>query len=328
MGNIEKALITSSKSKVGGKSTLQSLIVFTYKIWCVVGIHISIQDGVIRSHIVEIEMESDDKKVKEQLIDTIKNIKKKFQSLKEDENNLNDSLNVQFKPLLSPLNKLVEHASYAKRDGVSDSMKEHRHVGNMASGAQPIVPLQRMKYISLHDFLNVLGAKDHDSKYGVKQTTQGRYQINQVEVKFNNNEISICGKSFTLTIGLMNLLFLNQPLYYSNADLSNYREILLLSKVHLNKHGKLKSDNKNYKYNNIVKSLFEDFDGQKIGKSLQTNYVQLLSDKRIDYKYWDDANELVDRLRLLIASQAAGHSGHNNEIIAIIEELREANVIE
>lgn len=44
--------------------------------------------------------------------------------------------------------------------------------------------------------------------------------------------------------------------------------------------------------------------------------------------YWDDPNELVDRLRLLIASQSAGHTGHNNEIISIIEELREANIIE
>lgn len=44
--------------------------------------------------------------------------------------------------------------------------------------------------------------------------------------------------------------------------------------------------------------------------------------------YWDDANELVDRLRLLVSSTSAGHTGHSNEIISIIEELREANLIE
>lgn len=43
--------------------------------------------------------------------------------------------------------------------------------------------------------------------------------------------------------------------------------------------------------------------------------------------YWNDPNELVDRLRLLISSKSAGHTGHNNEIISIIEELREANII-
>lgn len=44
------------------------------------------------------------------------------------------------------------------------------------------------------------------------------------------------------------------------------------------------------------------------------------------FTYWNDSNELVSRLRLLVSS--AGHTGHNNEIISIIEELREANVIE
>lgn len=46
------------------------------------------------------------------------------------------------------------------------------------------------------------------------------------------------------------------------------------------------------------------------------------------FAYWNDVNELVSRLRLLISSASAGHTGHNNEIVAIIEELREANVIE
>ena len=48
---------------------------------------------------------------------------------------------------------------------------------------------------------------------------------------------------------------------------------------------------------------------------------------QLDYVYWDDLNELVDRLRLLLASQAAGNPSHTNEIISIIEELREAEII-
>ena len=48
---------------------------------------------------------------------------------------------------------------------------------------------------------------------------------------------------------------------------------------------------------------------------------------QLDYVYWDDPNELVDRLRLLLAPQAAGNPSHTNEIISIIEELREAEII-
>lgn len=47
-----------------------------------------------------------------------------------------------------------------------------------------------------------------------------------------------------------------------------------------------------------------------------------------DIMYWDNPNELIDRLRLLIASRNAGNNDHDNEIIAILEELIEANIIE
>jgi len=47
----------------------------------------------------------------------------------------------------------------------------------------------------------------------------------------------------------------------------------------------------------------------------------------IDYVHWDDFNELVDRMRLLEALRQAGHNAHDNEMLSIIEELREADII-
>ncbi len=44
--------------------------------------------------------------------------------------------------------------------------------------------------------------------------------------------------------------------------------------------------------------------------------------------YWNDPNELVERLILLHASKAAGNTSVYNEILAIEEELREANIIQ
>jgi len=52
-----------------------------------------------------------------------------------------------------------------------------------------------------------------------------------------------------------------------------------------------------------------------------------LNDNAIDYVHWDDPNELVNRLRLLEASRQAGHNAHDNEMLLIIEELREAGII-
>lgn len=65
---------------------------------------------------------------------------------------------------------------------------------------------------------------------------------------------------------------------------------------------------------------------EKLKKVDGSGLMQYLDVKK-DYVYWDDPNELVDRLRLLIASTNAGHNGHRNEIISIIEELHEKNII-
>lgn len=43
--------------------------------------------------------------------------------------------------------------------------------------------------------------------------------------------------------------------------------------------------------------------------------------------YWNDPNELVERLRLLLASQAAGNTGLSNEMLSIYEEWYEAGLI-
>jgi len=53
----------------------------------------------------------------------------------------------------------------------------------------------------------------------------------------------------------------------------------------------------------------------------------ILNDNAIDYVHWDDTNKLVDRLRLLDASHRAGNNTHDNEILSIIAELREADLI-
>jgi len=52
--------------------------------------------------------------------------------------------------------------------------------------------------------------------------------------------------------------------------------------------------------------------------------AMILNDNVIDYVHWDDPNELVDRMQLLEASR---HNAHDNEMLLIIEELREASII-
>lgn len=62
------------------------------------------------------------------------------------------------------------------------------------------------------------------------------------------------------------------------------------------------------------------------GKGLENDFIPYNSN--IVYEYYDDPNELCDRLRLLVASKQAGNSNHDQEINSIVEELRESNYIE
>lgn len=64
----------------------------------------------------------------------------------------------------------------------------------------------------------------------------------------------------------------------------------------------------------------------KYGKGLEKEFIPYT--ENIAYEYYDDPNELCERLNLLLASKTAGNSNHDQEINSIIEELRESGIIE
>ena len=110
--------------------------------------------------------------------------------------------------------------------------------------------------------------------------------------------------------------------------------ILLSTNAHRRDHSASKPTlgNRGYKYRNIVSVLlssgYRNVGGiAREGSGLPIDDTMTVTDNAIDYVYWDDPNELVDRLRLLLASRDAGHTGHDNEIASIVEELREAVLI-
>lgn len=65
---------------------------------------------------------------------------------------------------------------------------------------------------------------------------------------------------------------------------------------------------------------------KKHGRSLETEFIPY--NDNIVYEYYDNPNELCERLQLLIASKQAGNTNHDQEINSIVEELRENNIIE
>ncbi|KAL7296814.1 hypothetical protein TKK_0010211 [Trichogramma kaykai] len=163
---------------------------------------------------------------------------------------------------------------------------------------------------------------------------------NSYQLKFGRADISFKDEvlvlndvhAFKMTPGLIELIFKKIPLdsIITEADKEAYREILEISSAH-----RLNNDPRQmvrqWKHVKYTKYIHPMFPSSKSGKGMSS---RLMKDYKIAYlklekfcRYWDDSNELCERLKLLIAEKKAGNGAHHNEIHSIMEELREGGYI-
>ncbi|EFA12280.1 hypothetical protein TcasGA2_TC005265 [Tribolium castaneum] len=142
-----------------------------------------------------------------------------------------------------------------------------------------------------------------------------------------NGDLILDNESFPGTPGLYRLIFFKNPedkyTQITKEDRSAYKKILEISNTHRKNNDPTKQlkGHRGVKYTQIVQPMFTSFPKSPfIGEGLFTN-------KRVEYVYWDDINELVSRLALLHAATKAGNNSHLNEILSIEEELKECGVI-
>lgn len=174
--------------------------------------------------------------------------------------------------------------------------------------------------------------------YGVRRE-RGKLMIGKSRVYVHDNKLSIADHDYTTTPGLNELLFKKVPILdlITETDYQTYKAILTETNAHRRDYDPNKpiKSNRGQKYLRIIKPLFNLRIPSTSASSTTRGYLSegegLTLKKRLkentDYIYWDDPNELVERLKLLIASKDAGNNGLDNEIISIIEELRENNII-
>lgn len=188
-----------------------------------------------------------------------------------------------------------------------------------------LMPTLERGYTSLfQDKLGHIGGKymklylsenpELDHVYGIRreQNEEGNFQfrIGDSEVEVDKNDIKVGDKWYQGTPGLFELMVKKQPSDYTREDLKTYKEIIIKTNTHRVgnlPHNQIKGS-RGQKYREIIKPLIEEKEGAS-------------------YKYWNDPNELVERLKLLVASSEAGHNSHNNEIVSIIEELKESGYV-
>lgn len=187
--------------------------------------------------------------------------------------------------------------------------------------------------------------EEFDEKYGIREV-DGNLKIGNADVRFDGPNIIIGRFSYKATKGLLELLFKKKPSKFLYGDAQNYKYILNdthSARVNYDPDQKLAAS-KAHKYNVIIKPILKGKRPEvwwtrtwKTGLGLLKNVPSFLRrtslrktvipNSKIEYKYWDNVNEICRRLKLLVASKEAGHTGHENEIIAIIEELKESKII-
>lgn len=174
------------------------------------------------------------------------------------------------------------------------------------------------------EFFNSHSESRIDKTYGVTRVRP--YMLGTKPVTLTKNTIRIGDKEFQRTQGLLNLIFLKstRTSNYLPADLDAYREIMLLTDLHKDVDGNPKSVT-SMKYKNVIKHILDKKSSTGDGIDIQH---KSLSDQAPEYIYYSRPDDLVDRLRLLMASAAAGNTAHSNEVVSIISQLRERGIIE
>ena len=157
-------------------------------------------------------------------------------------------------------------------------------------------------------------------------------KIGDSPIHFTKTYVKIQNENYPKTTGLLQLLFQKQPglRHIGSNDIENYRKIVEVTNAFRKNYSETQPlrKSKSYKYKDIIGPYFDKSINRNVsGSGLLPKYKIARKDMRMDYVYWDDPNELVDRLRLLLAELEAGNQSHTNEIHSIIEELKEAGYI-
>ena len=215
----------------------------------------------------------------------------------------------------SPLPQLTPEDVLSTPEGRS---RARDYINNLYEG-----PLAR-KYLRM----SVSAERDRimDHTYGVRhEDNQWMIGKSPIEIDGDDDSLHVEGIRYNGTPGLYELLFMKDPKkdIYNDEDLLAYKNILRATNAHRRDNdasGPLKAS-KSKKWTKIISPMFLTL---RFGHGVQMKHTPNVV---FDYVHWDNPNELVDRLRLLIASQNSGHTGHTNEIVSIVEELREAGII-
>lgn len=298
-----------------------------------------------------------DMHLKQQLVEATDAVRKKFNTIKRNLSEDQSVLQKFYEPIRSPLETLVQTVKkrrttspqkISSTNQLLDSKPMQEETQEVPSqfpfiNTPPHSPYMESdaltnleKFIEAHLYNVKIAHRDYDTLYGVRyDKNKDTFHIGACRVEFRDGNINLFINNkkisgFKLSHELCNMIFLKNPTQVlSNSDNEIFRTIL-------------KSTNAAYK-NYDIRGGLNVTDSRKSGivaniispsrlRPKQGGGINLKTKvynrkRNVEYVYWNNVKELIDRLKLLWASKMVGHTGHENEISSIIEELREEGII-
>ena len=188
--------------------------------------------------------------------------------------------------------------------------------------------------LAVNSLLQAFTKKDIDKFYGIN-AEDGKFKIGNKFITIEKDNIIIDDKTFVGTPGLWGLITLKNPENYTEEDLSNYQQLVLLTNTAYRNNDPTQNypkQSRGYKWKNIIKPIWKAIKEQKKDEE----YKEFEEPDEDEPKPGtsgtglilpSDPNALIDRFDLLFSSQKAGHTGVRNEIVAILDELKRQGVI-
>ena len=229
-------------------------------------------------------------------IETQRDLAKLFKPVTETQIATTKELQEGLKPIKEGIEKLPQAITFPAYPSIDLPKEDVLELGPNAASA-----LQR--------FLTKTGV---DKTYGIYDKG-GKFFIGTKEVKIKGDDIIIDYSVYRGTPGLWELIVSRDPNrdLYNPIDFENYKRILIETDAMWSPKNQNKpKSNKGAKWALLRDNVWK---GLKKGKG-----VTVIP---------SDPNVLLERLDLLLASQAAGHTGVRNELTSICDELKRQGVI-
>lgn len=269
----------------------------------------------------------------------------KFDNLKRGKNLKYQLMSERYAPITAPLQSLNSNIGNFGRKPPSEQKFFKTEANLKKEEEEPDDELEGDEYWYADDDIEtVIGVDDEadftpilqspresrkylkDSKYGLR-VVRGEYKIGNKPVRITGTNKLILDKQkqYQLTPGLVNLLTLDNlsTRDFTDEDYTNYGEIVKGThcyKYRNNPDSKKLKGYRTKKFTSIIAPLLTD-PSPKQGTGLR----KLLTNNPVEYVYWNNLGELLERLYILYGEIKAGNNNPNliNEIVNIIQEFRE-----